>query len=123
MNRLRHYAELSIRRACGFGFVAIGTMMVGMAWDVPLAVKSGAVLTAFMAGFLWWKAQQAPTRNYRHTEVFLMMDRRHDFPEARAQQVFGGVLRDTYLRHATFIAGISALMWLVYFALWLGHGA
>jgi hypothetical protein len=121
MNRVRHFAEVSIRRACGFGFVAIGTMMVGMAWDIPLAVKSGAVLVSFMAAVLWWKAHQAPTRNYRDTEVFLLMDRRHDFPEARAQQVFGSVLRDCYLRHATYIAGMAVLLWLIYFTMYLAR--
>jgi hypothetical protein len=38
---------VSIRRAGGFGFIAIGTAMVGMAWDIPLAIKSEAVWERF----------------------------------------------------------------------------
>jgi hypothetical protein len=121
MDRIRHFADISIRRGCGFGFIAIGTAMVGMAWDVPLAIKSGAVLVSFMAGFLWWKSYQAPTRDYRDTEVFLLMERRHEFPEARAQQVFGNVLRECYLRHATYIAALAVVLWAIYFVLWLAR--
>lgn len=119
MDRIRHFADISIRRACGFGFIAIVTAMVGMAWDVPLAVKSGAILVSFMASVLWWKAHAAPTKNYRDTEVFLLMNSRHDFPEARAQQVFGNVLRECYLRHATYVATFAVSLWVIYFVVWL----
>jgi hypothetical protein len=121
MDRIRYFADVSIRRACGFGFIAIGTAMVGMAWDIPLAIKSGAIGVTFMTALLLWKAHAAPARNYRDTEVYLMMDRRHDFPESRAQQVFGNVLRERYLRHATVVAGAAVLLWLIYFAMWLAR--
>ena len=123
MDEIRHFADISIRRACGFGFLAITTMMVGMAWDATLAMKSGAIGVTFMTAVLLWKAHGAPSRKYRDTEVFLLMNKRHGFPEARAQQVFGSVLRDCYIRHATYIASFAAVLWVIYFALWLSGRA
>jgi hypothetical protein len=114
MDRIRHFADLSIRRACGFGFLAIGTMAIGASWDSRLAVKTAAIGVTLMASILVWKAFQAPGRNYRDTEVFLLMDQRHDFPEARAQQVFGNVLRERYLWHATMMALTAFMLWLAF---------
>ncbi|MSO89132.1 MAG: hypothetical protein EXQ89_04070 [Rhodospirillaceae bacterium] len=115
MDRIRYFADQSIRRACGFGFLALATGMVGLYWDIASALKLGATGATFMAALLVWKAFEAPRRNYRRTEVFLMMDKKHDFPEARAQQIFGNTLRDRYLGHATIIAGLAAILWLFAF--------
>lgn len=115
MDRIRYFADLSIRRACGFGFLACGTGMFALYWDIASALKLGATCSSFMAAILIWKAFEAPSRNYRHTEVFLMMDKRHDFPEARAQQVFGNILRERYLWHATIVAVGAVLLWVLSF--------
>lgn len=122
MDRIKHYADQSIRRACAFGFLAAGTGMVALYWDITYALKLGATVTSFMAAILLWKAYEAPTRNYRRTEVFLMMDKQHEFPEARAQQLFGNILRERYLWHATIVAIGAAVLWLLTFLITLVHG-
>ena len=122
MDRIRYFADQSIRRACGFGFLAIATGMVGMYWDMVVALKFGATGVSFMVGILLWKAYEAGTRRYKHTEVYLLMDKRHDLPEERAQQVFSNVLRDRYLWHATMTAIAATAMWAMTFTLQLiGH--
>jgi hypothetical protein len=119
MDQIRFFADLSIRRACGFGFLAIATASIACVWDIQVAVKMAATGTSFMAAVLLWKAIEAPTKNYRRTEVFLLMNRTHEFPEARAQQVFGNILRELYLWHATVTAVTGALLWLLLFGLQL----
>lgn len=117
MERIQYLADLSIRRACGFGLLAIATGTVGLAWDAALALKAAAVGLSLMVAILIYKAQEAPTRSYKRTEVWLMLNKRHNLPEARIQQVFGNILHDRYMWHATAMAAAATFLWLVYFAL------
>lgn len=112
LDEIRHFADLSIRRACGFGMIAIGTAVMGASFDALLALKTAAICVSAMGAILLVKAMEAPTRNYKRTEVWILLDRRHDLPEARAQQVFGSILRDRYIWHATVTAGAAAFLWL-----------
>lgn len=113
VDRIRHFADLSIRRACGFGFLAVSTTMVGAASDFHLAMRMGAIGVTFMVVVLVMKAMRAPVRNYRHTELWLLLDRNHGLPEPHAQLVMGGVLRDRYMWHATWAGGAAALLWVL----------
>jgi hypothetical protein len=119
MERLRYFADVSIRRGCSFGLLAIATAVVGMSSDMKLAAKAAAIGMSLMTAILLLKAHQAPTRSYKRTELWILIDRRHDFPAERTQQVLGNLLRERYLRHAE-IAGIGALaLWAVSFVLHL----
>ncbi len=119
MDRIRYFADQSIRRACGFGFLAIATGMVALYWDMAVSFKLGATSITFMVGVLLWKAYDAGSRRYQHTEVYLLMDKRHDLPEERAQQVFGNILRERYLWHATVTSIAAVAMWAMTFVLQL----
>ena len=115
MNRIRYFADLSIRRACGFGFLAVATMMVGTASNFHLAMRMGAIGVTFMLLVLVMKGLRAPGRRYRDTELWLLLDRKHGLPESRAQSVMGGILRERYLWHATWTACAAALLWVLAF--------
>jgi hypothetical protein len=117
VDRIKYFADLSIRRACGFGFIAVVTGMVGTAWSVALAVKTGAVGVTLMGAILVYKALRAPAKPYKSTEVWLLLERHHDLPEARAQQVFGNIMRERYLWHATRVALVALVLWLLVFGL------
>lgn len=122
MDRIRYLADLSIRRACGFGLIAIATAAVGMSSDAVLALKLSAISASAMVAILVVKALQAPSRNYKRTEVWIMLEKRHDLPEARAQQVFGNILRERYMWHATVTATAAGVLWLATLAVVLfGH--
>ena len=118
-NRIRDFAETSVRRGCGFGLIEIVTTMVGFSGDPYLAVRCGAILTTLAAVILYWRGQNAPRRNYRDTEVWLMM-RQAPVPAVskdRLQQLIGNALAETYAHYAR-IAAISALvMWGVLFGM------
>lgn len=117
MERIREYADISIRRACGFGFLAIATAMVGTCSNILLSAEIGARSLTLMTAILVLKAVRAPSRSYKRTEVWTMLNRRHDLPEDRAQQVFGNILRERYMWHATVAASIAALLWCLTFAI------
>jgi heme A synthase len=112
VERIRGFAFLSIGRACLFAVLAIGTVMSGLiGWPV-MAFRSGAILTMVAAAVLAIKALSAPRRNYRHTEVWILMGRRHDLPEDRAQVVFGGIIADTYWRFVDYAAASAMALWI-----------
>lgn len=116
MDRIRVLAVLSVRRACGFAALAIVTVMFGLAADPLLSVKSGAVLTSFAVAVLYWKALEAPKRNYRHTELWIMLERTPDIPEAHVGRFINAVLHEVYLWHAERAAAIAFVLWLLVFA-------
>jgi hypothetical protein len=117
MDRIKHYADISIRRGCGFGFLAIATAMVGTSSEILLSAKIGANSLTLMSMILVLKAMQAPARSYKRTEVWIMLDHRHNLPEPRAQEVFGNILRERYMWHATAAAMLAALLWLLTFSI------
>jgi hypothetical protein len=119
MERIRYFADLSIRRGCSFGLLAIATSVIGMASDMKLATRAAAIWMSLMAAILLLKALQAPKRSYKRTELWILIEKRHEFPEQRAQQVFGNILRDRYVWHAEVAAIGAVLLWLLSFVLLL----
>jgi hypothetical protein len=118
MERVRNLADLSIRRGCGFGLIAIGTAMTGMAGDIAMAIKGGAIMTTLMGAVLVIKALRASATNYRRTEVWIMLGKKIDgWPPHRLQQLIGGILRDRYLWHAEKTAVAALTLWMATFVL------
>jgi hypothetical protein len=112
MDRIRKLAILSVRRACGFAGLAIGTVMVGLMTDPPLAFRAAAILTAITAAVLFYKAFEAPSRDHRETELWFLLDRDPGLPQAFAGRIINNVLREVYLQHARMAAVIAAGLWL-----------
>ena len=116
-DRIRDMAQYSIGRACMFSLLGIVTFMMGLIGWPDLAVKAGAILFLMTAAILMLKAGQARTRSYRRTEVWVLIGKRHDLPEGRAQAIFGEVLRDTYIRFAQMTVKAAVALWIVDIAL------
>lgn len=115
MDRIRVLAALSVRRACGFAALAIVTVMFGLAADPGLSLRSGAVLTSVAVAVLLWKALEAPNRNYRHTELWIMLDRTPGIPETKVGRFINDVLHEVYLWHAERAAAIAFGLWVLVF--------
>jgi hypothetical protein len=113
MDRVTMMADLSIRRACGFAGLAIGATMAALSFEPVLCFRIGAVLFAVTAAVLWVLGQDAPRRNVRRTELWTLLGGRAPVPEARLQQVLGGVLRERYLWHATGAAVLAVSLWAI----------
>lgn len=111
-DRIRELAHVSIGRAYLFGMLAIVTFMAGLISWPDLAMRSGAILFLMTAAILMLRASQAPKKSYRRTEVWVLLGKRHDLPEERAQAMFGEVLRSTYIRFAKISVAASVVLWI-----------
>ncbi|MDP2377198.1 MAG: hypothetical protein A3D94_05920 [Alphaproteobacteria bacterium RIFCSPHIGHO2_12_FULL_66_14] len=110
---IKRCAELSVRRGCGFALMAIVTAMVGFSAEPWIAIRSGAVFVLIAAAVLFWKGWTARTRNYRHTEVWLMIEDAPALPRERLQTMIGGALADVYFHHARVAAYMAIAMCII----------
>jgi hypothetical protein len=113
VDRIRTAAEISVGRAVAFGALAVGTVVLGLIFEPALALKTGSALTLLMVVVLLLKSEQARSRPYRRTEVWLILDRRLGLPEDRAQRMVGQVLHDTYDRYARRCLVVAVGLWLL----------
>lgn len=113
MEHLRHAANISIGRACGFFGLGIITVMMGLSFDPLLATRSGAVLVTGLTIVLIIRARGALTQDYRRTEMWLLLEDDQRPPVNCAQWAASTVLRDAYLQFALWAAGLSILLWTV----------
>lgn len=107
---IRRHAELSVRRGCGFALIAIFTAMVGFSGEPWIAIRSGAVFMLIAALVLFWRGWHARSRNYRHTEVWLMIEDTPALPRDRLQAMIGGALAEVYFLHAKWAAYVALAM-------------
>ncbi len=107
---IRRRAELSVRRGCGFALMAIMTAMVGFSSEPWIAVRVGAIFVLIAAVVLFWRGWAARARNYRHTEVWLMIEDAPALPRERLQDMIGGALADVYFGHARLAAYVALAM-------------
>jgi hypothetical protein len=113
MEDMRRVAYATVLRACGFGSLAIFCFMVGLSFEPRIAFQSGGVLTMIMTGILFLKAQEARTKPYRRTEMWLYLPKEHRPPAASAQQLTSVVLRETYMTFALWTSLVAVAMWAI----------
>jgi hypothetical protein len=112
IDRIEHLAHVSVARGCGFAALGILTFFVGMSADITAALKSAGILSLLTSSILLAKAQLAPNRPYRNTEVWVMLKPAERPNAAIAQGIISRVLREAYLRFAKQ----AALLALLFFA-------
>jgi hypothetical protein len=112
MDRIRNLAVLSVRRACGFAVIAICTIMSGLLYDPLLAIRVGAFFISVGLLVLLYKAYEAPRRDHRKTELWLLLGRDAGMPEASAGRVINNILREVYIEHARYAATIALVLWI-----------
>lgn len=108
---LEKMAEFSIARACGFALLAILTTMIGLSNEPRLMLTVGGVLALMAAMTLVLKGLLAEHKNYRKTELWLLLHPDERPPESVAQRVIASVLREAYFRFALYFSyGSGALL-------------
>lgn len=107
---IERLAELSIARGCGFAALGIFTMMVGLSFDLALALKAGGIAALFASAVLAFKGANALRRSYKHTEVWVILPKEERPRPEVAQQLIGNALREVCFRFAQQAALLSALM-------------
>ena len=113
MEDMRRIAFETVLRACGFGSLTIFCIMIGLSFEPRIAFQAGGTLTLVMVAVLLFKAQEALTKHYRRTEMWLYLPKELRPPEASAQQTTSVVMRETYLTFALWTSAIAIGMWLV----------
>ena len=113
MEHMRRIAYETVLRACGFGSLAIFCVMVGMSFMPRLAFQAGGFLATLMALILIYKAQEARTKDYRRTEMWLYLEKDERPPATYAQWASATVLRETYLTFALWTSMIAIALWLI----------
>ena len=111
--RLVERPRLGLLRACGFGSLAIFCFMVGLSFEPRIAFQAGGVLTLLMTGILFLKAQEARSKPYRRTELWLYLPEELRPPAASAQQLTSVILQETYTTFAWWTSGIAVVMWAI----------
>jgi hypothetical protein len=110
VQKLETLAVLSVRRACGFGALAIATLMFGLIGTPAVAFGTGAVCCLLMALILYWKSDQALRVDHRRTELWVMLAESHRPPPDVAAIVVPRILHHAYLSHCrlalTFAVGL-----------------
>lgn len=74
--------------------------MIGMLGNVAVAFKIGGILTLMTSLILLIKGWQAPTRPYKNTEVWIMLEPGERPHASLAQTLIGQTLKRTYLTFA-----------------------
>ena len=120
IERIRHFADLSVRRGCGFAALAIVTFMVGLSTSPITAFRAGAVSTTLLATVLFFRSMRSAQIDYRTTELWVLLDRRHDLPDPQAaKRVISQVLKEVYLRYAEHAAWSALGLWVLSVAFWI----
>lgn len=112
MQDVEQAAELSVGRAVGFTALAIGTAMLGLAFDPALAFLVGAAGALLTAAVLELKARLAPQRCYRRTEVWMMLEPRPAWSAEVAQRIVSKALAATFRRYARIALATAFAFWL-----------
>jgi hypothetical protein len=123
MEKVEQLALISVSRAVGFATLAIGILMLGLSADLPNCLKAGGILTLITSLVLLMKGLRAPQRDYRRTEVWIMMNPNDRPSAAVAQGVIGKALKRTYLTFALHLAAVSGGLLLLATAFSLSAGS
>ena len=123
MDRLDAFTDLSIRRACAFFALAAVTVMLSLSFDLMLAFRTGAEMSALLAIGLAISAWRASRRDIRHTEVYAML-RSSGLPRDRLAQPdtrarIARVLRERLAWHAERAAATAVALYLLALFCWL----
>lgn len=127
MEQLSLAADMSIRRACGFAGLGIGSVMLGLAYDPVLSFRIGGDLMAIACGVLFFAAWRAPRRDLRHSEIWTLLPesveaRLRKAPREEWQPAMAAILRARLLWHAERIGAAALALWGVAGLVWLLRG-
>jgi hypothetical protein len=111
MQEINRIALETVLRACGFGFLAIFCVMIGLSFQPRAAFQAGGFLSLLMTLVLIVKAREARTRDHRRTEMWLYLPEERRPPAAHAQQTIAAVMRSIYFQCARWTAIVSIVMW------------
>lgn len=108
--RLQLLAEISTARGCGFAGLATLCLMIGLSANLAATLKAGGYSALLVMSVLLLMAQRAPSKPFRRTEVWLMLDEAERPPDPLAQRLLSGIRRAVFLRFAAYHAVAAVLL-------------
>jgi hypothetical protein len=108
MEHIRKIAWVSVARGCGFGALAIFTLMIGFVTTPALALDFGGIGFLLMAVILMIKAFRSDRLPHNHTEIWLMLEPEQRPPPDVASVVIMRTRREVILRFA-YMSALTAL--------------
>lgn len=115
MDRIRYFANVSVRRGLMVPLLAIVTIFIGLSRDWLLAIRVTAMLSSLLAAGLLACAWRADRKDYQRREVWLLLDQWHGLPEQNAHRAISDAMRETYLNYAERGAWAAVVLWLATF--------
>jgi hypothetical protein len=115
MDRIRYYANFSVKRGCGYFILFVLPFVIGLLPHPLFDLRSAALAMTALWCWLVWSAWRAPYRDYRRRDIWQLLDRWHGLPEYRAHQAISGALRQAFLLYADLAAIIACGLWLALF--------
>jgi hypothetical protein len=112
MQKVEELALISVGRGVGFAALGIATMMLGLSADLLNCLKAGGILTLITSLILLMKGARAPQKDYKRTEVWIMMTPAERESTKGAQGMIGEVLKRTYFTFALHTALVSGGLFL-----------
>ena len=110
LERIEIMATHSVARGCGFAMIAIGTTMIGLVYDPVQSLQIGGILSLLTTLVLLGKAINAPRKDYRDTELWLLLLPNERPAQTIAQSVLSRILRGVYLNFAYYFANGSCVL-------------
>ncbi|MDX6752210.1 hypothetical protein SH611_20585 [Geminicoccaceae bacterium 1502E] len=112
MDRIQQAAERSVARATAFACLAIAVLAAGLSAEPGLALRTAAAAALLLWAGLRLSALRAPSRPYRRTEVWMMLEPRPLMPPEVLQRLIGEAIRQACDRYAGFALTGAFLLWL-----------
>lgn len=113
MDRIRYFADLSVRRAAGLGLLGIALVVAALHFDRPLAMHALAVLLTLEALTLFGMAHRSHRVPCQRREVWALMEGQHGMGDNRVQRIISEIMRETFLAYARRLAGPAAAAWVL----------
>jgi hypothetical protein len=107
MEHIRRLAWVSVARGCGFGVLAIFTLMIGFITTPGVALDAGGFGFLLMSVILMVKAGRADHLPHHRTELWLMLEPERRPPPGVASSVITTTRREVMLRCA-YLSALTA---------------
>jgi hypothetical protein len=112
MDHIRKLAWISVARGCGFGALAIFTMMIGFSATPATALDFGGIGFLLMAAILMVKAFRSANLPHKRTELWLMLEPQERPPPEVASGIISRMRREVILRfaHMSAMSAVCCLL-------------
>lgn len=105
---IERLASISVARGVGFGALTVFCFMISFVGDTTNMLRAGGFGALCIAVILWMKAANAHPRNFKSSEVWIMLDKHQRPPEALAAGMVTEARRLVMIRWGHRAAVVSA---------------